>query len=96
MFVLCLNTFTYLGLDGERGYRYTLLDLGHALINLRLAAAHLGWSLYVVQQPGTKSHEKIFGLDRMGDFPERKEEQESLDVLLLVTPTAVSFMLNFS
>jgi hypothetical protein len=65
------------------------LDVGHELLNLRVAAASLGWSIYVLQGPN-KAHEKLLGLDRREDFPERKEEHEALDILLLVIPNSVT------
>lgn len=48
--------------DGERGLRYTLLDLGHVIINIRLSAAAHGWTTYLLCANDDEYTRQILGL----------------------------------
>jgi SagB-type dehydrogenase family enzyme len=69
---------------GERAYRYTQHDVGHALAALRLAAAACGWRLVLLDELTGDALGKLLGLDRDQDFAEA--EREEPDLLALVWP----------
>ncbi|HZW33523.1 MAG TPA: SagB/ThcOx family dehydrogenase [Isosphaeraceae bacterium] len=53
---------------GERAFRYCQLDAGHALAACRYAAAVLGWSAVLLDEPADSALDAWLGLDRDGDF----------------------------
>jgi SagB-type dehydrogenase family enzyme len=63
---------------GSRGYRYSQLDLGHALGALRFAAASLGWHLRVLEEFADDDVAAILGLDRAADRCGAEAEQPGL------------------
>ncbi|MFV8818404.1 nitroreductase family protein [Haliea sp. E17] len=58
---------------GERAYRYSQLDIGHALAALACAAAPLGWKLEYLPLADS-ALESLLGLDRPRDFFPGEEE----------------------
>jgi SagB-type dehydrogenase family enzyme len=70
---------------GERAFRYTLLDTGHAVGALRYAAALCGWRLDPVPCDGA-SLAALLGLDRDADFG--AAERETPELLLTLRPAA--------
>lgn len=62
----CSLNETY-ALDGERGLRYTLLDMGHVITNVALAARALGWSAHQMSV-SDETMAKLLGLDRYGYY----------------------------
>jgi len=71
---------------GERAYRYCQHDAGHALAALRIAAALLGWKLYVLDHACDEQIAILFGLDRAEEFI--RGEEEVPDLLAVVFPDA--------
>ncbi|WP_119155245.1 SagB/ThcOx family dehydrogenase [Caldimonas tepidiphila] len=68
---------------GERAFRYSQLDTGHALGALRLAAAALGWGLRLAGD-GAGLGPRLLGLDRDADFA--GAEREDFELLAWVGP----------
>ena len=67
---------------GERAYRYCMIDLGHALAAVTVAAHCLGWTVALWDDPGT---DDLAGLLGLGTGPaESNSEKELPDVLLSV------------
>jgi SagB-type dehydrogenase family enzyme len=68
---------------GERAFRYSQLDLGHAIAGLRYAAALLGWRL---ADSGMDHADQaaLMGLDRANNFPnaEAEEAEAVFDIVL--------------
>ena len=62
---------------GERAFRYTLLDTGHAVGALRYAAALCGWRLVPVPCDGA-SLAALLGLSRDADFGVAEREEPEL------------------
>ena len=68
---------------GERGFRYTQLDLGHALHSLHVSAKMLGWNLNLVDTCKIEEIDTLFGFDKKERF--HSEETEESDLLLLIS-----------
>lgn len=64
---------------GERAFRYCQLDTGHALGTLRYAAGMLGWTLTAQTQVDGASLAWLTGLDRLQDFPARRQRETELE-----------------
>ena len=83
---------------GERAYRYTQLDIGHALGALRYAAAVIGWR-YRLLLVGDMAIGELLGLSRTDDYHDAEEEYPDVLVQLLppgeatgvVMPTPVNW-----
>lgn len=75
---------------GERAYRYCQHDLGHALAAVRYAAAAVGWSARLLDQPGDDEVARWLGLDRAADFPVDPLDREHPGALVLVGPAPLS------
>jgi len=69
---------------GERAFRYCQHDVGHALGTLRLAAAALGWKLFLLDRAGDDAVSRLFGLDRDADT--LGAEREHPELLGIVVP----------
>ena len=67
---------------GERSWRYTQLDCGHALKALEVSASILGWKIEVLNVKDSQL-EKFLGLDQKHRYI--KEERELADMLILVS-----------
>ena len=67
---------------GERAFRYSMLDLGHALASVALAAHCLGWQASLEDDPGTKDLAGLLGLEEQSRFSQDSSEEEHADVLL--------------
>jgi len=67
---------------GERSWRYTQLDCGHALKALEVSALILGWKMEVVHTKDTEL-QSLIGFDQVHRYV--PEERELADMLLLVT-----------
>jgi len=67
---------------GERAWRYTQLDCGHALKALEISASILGWKIEVIN---TKDSElqNLIGVDQANRYV--PEERELTDMLILVS-----------
>jgi len=66
---------------GERAFRYSELDLGHAVGAVALAAAGLGWTARLDDSVSTRSLAALLGIDR-----QRGIEAERAGCLLALTP----------
>ncbi|MCF6243593.1 MAG: SagB family peptide dehydrogenase [Sulfurovum sp.] len=67
---------------GERSWRYTQLDCGHALKALEVSAFILGWKIDVIRTKDTEL-QSLIGFDQAHRYV--PEERELPDMLLLVT-----------
>jgi SagB-type dehydrogenase family enzyme len=67
---------------GERAFRYSMLDVGHALAAVAAAAHCLGWPASLVDDPGTEDLAKLLGLEEKSRFLQDSLEEENPDVLL--------------
>ena len=67
---------------GERSWRYTQLDCGHALKALEISALILGWKIEVISTKDTEL-QSLIGFDQAHRYV--PEERELPDMLLLVT-----------
>lgn len=68
---------------GERAFRYTQLDLGHALQALHVSAKMLGWHLSVIDTCYIKEIDTLFGFNIPNRFHENESEES--DILLIVS-----------
>ncbi len=68
---------------GERAFRYTQLDAGHAWQALVVSAKFLGWEITKIDTISHTDITKIMGLNQTQRF----DENEIADMLLLVSPT---------
>jgi SagB-type dehydrogenase family enzyme len=75
---------------GERAFRYCQHDLGHAVATVRYAAAALGWSALLVDEPGDAAVSAWLGLDRDDDFPVHPLDREHPGALLIVGPAPLA------
>jgi SagB-type dehydrogenase family enzyme len=69
---------------GERAFRYCQHDAGHALATLRIAAAALGWQMFLLDGVGDADISHLLGLDREADFA--GAEREHPELIAVVTP----------
>jgi SagB-type dehydrogenase family enzyme len=69
---------------GERAFRYCQHDAGHALAGMRIAAAALGWKLFLLADADDAAVSKLLGLDRDADYG--RAEREHPDVVAVLTP----------
>ena len=69
---------------GERAFRYCQHDVGHAIGAIRLAAATLGWSAWVLHGIADETIEDLLGLNRAEDFV--GADREHPDLVLAVWP----------
>ncbi len=68
---------------GERSFRYTQLDVGHALQALHVSAKMLGWSLSLVDTCELNTVDTLLGFHKQNHF--HTVEHEESDMLLLVS-----------
>lgn len=59
---------------GERAFRYSQLDIGHAIASLSYAAACLGWEVQMCDGVSDADIAACLGIDRREDFVEREGE----------------------
>jgi SagB-type dehydrogenase family enzyme len=70
---------------GERAFRYSMTDIGHALAALSIAASCLGWQAALVDNVGTEALARMLGLGIVNDDMGAAEgEAEHPDCLLAV------------
>lgn len=83
-FLVCLSSIVWREAwkYGERSWRYTQLDCGHALKALEVSALMLGWKVDVVSTKDTQL-QSLIGFDQAHRYV--PEERELSDMLLLVT-----------
>ena len=73
---------------GERAFRYCQHDIGHAIGAVRIAAATLGWSAFLLDDTPDEVIARLLGLDRDADYA--GAERESAECLLAVWPGSAS------
>ena len=69
---------------GERAFRYSMLDVGHALAAVAVAAHCLGWQASLEDDPGTEDLTTLLGLEEQSRFSQYDSEEEHADVLLAI------------
>ncbi len=72
---------------GERAFRYTQLDAGHALRALSASAAMQGWKSRLIDEIDIENLDKMLGLNLPARFTEH--EEEIADCLCIVSPEPV-------
>lgn len=75
---------------GERAFRYTNLDAGHAWQALVVSAKLLGWKLTRLDSVSDADIEKLFGLSQTSRF----SEEEHGDMLFVLSPEDITPSLN--
>lgn len=68
---------------GRRAYRYCMLDCGHAMGAISLAAGGLGWQTHLLDDLGSDDLALL-----MGTFRDHDAEHEEPDVLIACVPAA--------
>ncbi len=76
---------------GERAFRYVQLDVGHAWQSIQISALMLGWQVTKLDNISDAQIEHLLGLDQSKRF----FETENGDMLLLVSPHAVGYEIDF-
>ena len=79
---------------GERAFRYTQLDAGHALRSLEISAKILGWSCRVLDDISDADIAQLLGLNQKLRFNE--DEDEIPDILLLITSDEFNEKIDYS
>lgn len=69
---------------GERAFRYCMLDVGHALAAVAVAARCLGWKASLQDDTGTEDLARLLGLDVQSRLSRDGLEEERADVLLAI------------
>lgn len=67
---------------GERAFRYSQLDIGHAMASMRYAAACYGWQVEPNFNSCNEIMDSLFGFDRKNDYIDN--EPEKSEVLLKI------------
>ena len=75
---------------GERAFRYTQLDAGHAWQSIVVSAKMLGWSVTRIDSVSDADISILLGLKQSGRF----FESESADMLFVVSPQKVDASLS--
>ena len=75
---------------GERAFRYTNLDAGHAWQSVIVSAKMLGWKTTRLDSISDTEIDTLFGLAQEGRF----FEKERGDILLVISPQTVNPSLN--
>ena len=83
-FLVCLSSIVWREAwkYGERAWRYTQLDCGHALKALEISASILGWKIEVINTKDSQL-QNLIGFDQVQRYV--PEERELPDMLLLVS-----------
>jgi len=79
---------------GERAFRYTQLDAGHAMRSLQVSAKVLGWKHRVLNDISDADISQLLGLNQKVRFNEK--EDEIPDMLLLITPDDFNEKIDYS
>jgi len=69
---------------GTRAYRYSHLDVGHALAAISLSAASLGWHCQILENLSRHQQRMLLGLP-----DNHKDETEQADCLIAITQTKI-------
>ncbi|MDA0739443.1 MAG: SagB/ThcOx family dehydrogenase [Nitrospirae bacterium] len=71
---------------GERAFRYCQHDIGHAIGTLRIAAATLGWRVFVLSGLDDRTVGALLGLNRLDEFEQAEPELPELMCAVFPTP----------
>ena len=63
---------------GERAFRYSMLDVGHALAAVAVAAHCLGWQASLEDDPGTEDLARLLGPGRAKPICRRQLQKRSM------------------
>ena len=77
---------------GERGFRYTQLDVGHAYASCVLSAAFQGWNVSVISEISDASLKKMLGMTP--DIFAHEAEVEHPALLAIVSTSDVQFEIS--
>jgi SagB-type dehydrogenase family enzyme len=69
---------------GERAFRYSMLDVGHALAAVAVAARFLGWKASLEDDLGTDDLTMLLGLEEQSRLSQCEMEEEHADLLLAI------------
>jgi len=69
---------------GERAFRYSMIDVGHALAAVGVAARCLGWRALLEDDLGTDDLTKLLSLEEPSQLSRYKGEEEHADLLLAI------------
>jgi len=69
---------------GERAFRYSMIDVGHALAAVGVAARCLGWRALLEDDLGTDDLTKLLGLEEHSQLSRYEGEEEHADLLLAI------------
>ncbi len=72
---------------GERAFRYCQHDIGHAIGTLRIAAATLGWQVFLLSGLDDRTVGTLLGLNRLDEFEPAEPELPELMCAICPTPT---------
>lgn len=75
---------------GERAFRYTQLDAGHALRSVEISAAMLGWQSRLFDALPVATLGRLLGLDQKERFI--PEEEEIPDMLIGISPVPLKLL----
>ena len=79
---------------GERAFRYTQLDAGHAMRAVTISAKMLGWHVRIVTSLEDEQLSRLLGFDQKERF--HPMENEIADMLLLITPSPIEAIPDLS
>ncbi|MDD3817146.1 MAG: nitroreductase family protein [Thiovulaceae bacterium] len=79
---------------GERAFRYTQLDAGHAMRAVTISAKMLGWHVRIVRSLEDEQLSRLLGFDQKERF--HPMENEIADMLLLITPDPIEAIPDLS
>ena len=91
-FLVALSSITYREIwkYGERAFRYTHLDTGHAMRAVEVSANTLGWHVTLLDALSDAELETLLGFDDTRRF--HPFEKEHADMLLLISPSSQTYM----
>lgn len=94
-FLVCLSSIVWREAwkYGERAWRYTQLDCGHALKALEISALTLGWEIEIISTQNIIL-DNLLGFDQEHRYI--PQEKESADMLLLVSKKKIANIDSFN
>jgi SagB-type dehydrogenase family enzyme len=71
---------------GERAFRYCQHDMGHAIGTLRIAAATLGWRVFLLSGLDDRTVGALLGLNRLHEYEQAEPEYPEMMCAVIPTP----------
>lgn len=95
-FFLALSSVVYREVwkYGERAFRYTQLDAGHAARAVAISAKMLGWHVKIIDTLNDRMLAQLLGFEQKERF--HPMEDEIADMLLLITPRPIEAIPDLS